>query len=409
MKQHSADGCAAPGRGASDTTWPTLQRRTRFGDDQNTVVATQRRARRGYDGRATVVRATRCGRRLSGQCGSVTTVVATQRRVTRCGRRFPGGTRFGNDQNTVLSDTAGSATGGRPECSSEPRLTAAMSSRGRRARYLTPLTLSHSALWASALLKSAQRRRHLRHHVTASQHLGSISPLRLFPDPLNTSLSSELLTSPGPRFLVHSPRRHDLDLHPHRPHSHPPSPFPCSSNLCGGTISRSPHRASSPFPSAAPIIILVRRPPSCPPFPYSFAVPVLVRRPPSPYSSAVPAPIPRSQARARSPLRSGKFNLRCHPRHLRNALWLCGMVYTYVVRKFESSLFPRTANVQTVKQPRVYITRPKHVVHDALVNATRTPFAVRASAARLRLSVVEGATGATMRASRPSVEWFFKM
>ena len=114
MKQHSADGCAAPGRGASDTTWPTLQRRTRFGDDHNMVMATQRRAQREYDGRATVVRA------------------------TRCGRRFPGGMRFRDDQNTVLGDAAASATGGRPECSSEPRSTGAMRSRGRRARSLTP-------------------------------------------------------------------------------------------------------------------------------------------------------------------------------------------------------------------------------------------------------------------------------
>ena len=35
MKQHSADGCAPRDGGASDTTWPTLQRGTRCGDDED--------------------------------------------------------------------------------------------------------------------------------------------------------------------------------------------------------------------------------------------------------------------------------------------------------------------------------------------------------------------------------------
>ena len=35
MKQHSADGCDG---GASDMSWPTLQRGARFGDDQNAVL-----------------------------------------------------------------------------------------------------------------------------------------------------------------------------------------------------------------------------------------------------------------------------------------------------------------------------------------------------------------------------------
>ena len=164
----SAAGLRRPDDGgASDTVWETLERAVRFRDDQNMVVA-------------------------------------TQRRVTRCGRRFPGGTRFRDDQNTVLGDTVGSATGGRPECSSEPRSTGAMKSRGQRARSLTPLTLSHSALLASALLKSAQRRRHPRHDATVSERLGYISPLHtcIFPvltSPIHgtsTSYLAEMCTVP---------------------------------------------------------------------------------------------------------------------------------------------------------------------------------------------------------------------
>ena len=85
MKQHSADGCAAPGGGASDTTWPTLRRRTRFGDDQNTVL-------RDAAGSA-------AGVRRPGDNGASEALKPTLQR----------GTRFGDDQKAVLRDAAGSA------------------------------------------------------------------------------------------------------------------------------------------------------------------------------------------------------------------------------------------------------------------------------------------------------------
>ena len=85
MKQHSADGCAAPGGGASDTTWSTLRPRTRFGDDQNTVL---RDAAGGAPG----------ARPLRDGDASETLKPTLQR-----------GTRFGDDQNTVLRDAAESA------------------------------------------------------------------------------------------------------------------------------------------------------------------------------------------------------------------------------------------------------------------------------------------------------------